>query len=261
MKTVFMFLASILAACAMAYDDVQVTYRGRLTKNAEEPEAQTVTMTFRLYGGRTDTEASWTAAKEVEVNSSGLFQVSLSGNDLAQLIDSGKANWIGVAVADGKEQYPRQQLLAAPLAERAALAERIGDSPSIATAKVGRVEAKSLMAHELSVTGDVALPSSSEPVKMSAYMARTWDTLSIKGNVRFFSGANPRTMEATSSGGKCVLGTADCNCAVLFISEDSDAMPGMTLFFKENESIALPNSTGLPDGTLVKCWIYPIGVE
>ncbi len=256
-----MFLVSVLAACAMAYEDVQITYRGRLTENAEAPEEQTVAMTFSLYGGRNDEEASWTATKDVRVNASGLFQAALSGNGLAQVVDSGKANWIGVAVAGGKEQYPRQQLLAAPLAGRAALAERLGDSPSVATAKVGRVEATSLMAHGLSIAGDVTLPTSSDPVKMRVEMRKAWDTLPVKGDVRFFSGAAPRTKETVAYFGECDFGTADCNCAVLFSSTSSDVMPGMTLFFKKDESIALPRLTKIPNGTTVKCWIYPIGVE
>ncbi len=261
MKTASMFMVSVLAACAMAYDDVQVTYRGRLTKNLAAPEAQVVAMTFRLYGKKNDSVASWTATKEVEVNSSGLFQVSLSGNNLAQLIDEGKVNWIGVAVADGKEQYPRQELLAAPLAERAEIAERLGDSPSVVTAEVVRVETTSLTAHRLSASGDFTPPPSSDPVSMSAKATKAWYTLPIKGDVRFFRGAPPSTKEATSSGGGCNFGVADCNCAVLFSSTSSDIMPGMTLFFKKNESIALPSGTEIPDGTEVKCWIYPIGVE
>ncbi len=86
-------------------------------------------------------------------------------------------------------------------------------------------------------------------------------TLPVKGSVRFFSGTTPRTLEATASSGACVFGKADCNCAVLFSSTSSDIMPGMTLFFKEFESIALPSGTKIPDGTTVRCWIYPIGVE
>ena len=80
----------------------------------------------------------------VRVNEFGMFQVSLGGDGLAEAIASGKANWIGVTIADGKEQYPRQERLAAPRVAKAATVSRLAVSPSVKTADVSRVEAKSL---------------------------------------------------------------------------------------------------------------------
>ena len=53
----------MIAACAAAYDDVQVTYRGRLLRNGTAPSAQRLDMTFRLYGSKGDAEESWSVTK------------------------------------------------------------------------------------------------------------------------------------------------------------------------------------------------------
>ena len=258
-----MALAALMAAvCALAFDDVQITYRGRLRENGAAPAAQTVSMSFRLYAKKKDATPSWTTElPEVRLDTNGLFQVALRGAGLAEALDAGKVNWIGVAIGGGKEQYPRQALLASPRASRAAIAERLADSPSVKTASVTRVATKTFAVSDLSVGGTVTSPpSAAAPVDVK--LTKPWWTLAVKGNVRFFSGANPRDLGTqTASGGGCSFGTADCNCVALFTSENSDVMPGMSLFFKKDEQISLPSSVGLDWGTIVRCRLYPIGVE
>ncbi len=263
MKTATMFLVSLAAACALAFDDVQVTFRGRLQKNGANPAAQTVDMTFRLYASKGSAQASWETTKSgVSVDSSGLFQVALRGDGLADAIDAGNANWIGVTIGNGKEQYPRQALLAAPRAEKAAVVGRLADSPSIKTAVVDRVEANALSVRSLSIAGGVTLSKSETPAAMEVAMTKSGHTLPVKGKVRLFSGASPRDMGTqTASGGGCSFGTASSSCAALFTSESSDVMPGMTLLFKKDETLAVPSTAALPDGTVVRCRVYSIGIE
>ena len=255
-------VAFLLAACAMAYDDVQVTYRGRVTLNNEEV-TRAVPMTFRLYRTKGDAEASWTMTKDSVSVDHGLFQVALAGNGLAEVIDAGNAKWIGVTIGDGKEQYPRQELLAAPLVGKAALVPRLAASPSVQTASVSRVEAKTLtVSGRLSIGGGVRLPKDTTPASMSVVTTKAGHTLPLRGNVRFFSGAQPRNLGTrTSSGGGCSFGVADRNCAALFSTTGSDIMPGMTLLFKKGETVAVPPGTGLADGMQVSCWLYAIGVD
>ena len=256
------FTLAFAAFAANAYDDVQVTYRGRVRENGVAPAAQTVSMTFRLYAKKQDFAPAWTTEiPEVRIDTNGFFQVALRGADLAKVIDAGRVGWIGVAIGGGREQYPRQALMASPHASKAAIAERLADSPSVKTAAVARVATKTFTVSELSVGGTAKIPTSAAaPVDVK--LTAPWWTLPVKGNVRFFSGTQPRDLGTrTTSGGGCSFGTADCNCVALFTSENSDVMPGMSLFFKKNDTIELSSAVGLQNGTVVRCRLYKIGVE
>ena len=256
------FTLAFAAFAANAYDDVQVTYRGRVRENGVAPAAQTVSMTFSLYAKKQDVTPLWTTEiSEVRIATNGLFQVALRGPDLAGVIDTGRVGGIGVAMGGGREQYPRQALMANPCASKAAIAERLADSPSVRTAAVARVEAKTFAVSELSVGGAVKI-SSSAAAPVDVRLTKAWWTLPVKGNVRFFSGANPRDLGTrTASGGGCSFGTADCNCVALFTSENSDVMLGLSLFVKKGNAIEIPQAAGLNNGTVVRCRLYKIGVE
>ena len=263
MKVLSVILLALATASAAAYDDVQVTYRGRLKENGAAPAAQTVSMRFCLYATKRDATPAWTTEiPAVRIDHNGLFQVALRGEGLAAVIDGGRANWIGVSVGGGKEQYPRQALLAHPFASAAATAERLVRSPSVGTAAVERVEAESLAVSALSVGGAMTLPPSAAAVPVDVKLTKAWWTLPVKGKVRFFSGASPRDLGVqTASQGGCSFGNADSNGAALFTSENSDVMPGMSLFVKKGERIEIPRGANLPDGTTVRCRFYKIGVE
>ena len=266
MKKRFGFVMIMAAMVVAAYDDVQVVYRGQLKANGQAPAAQTMPMTFRLYAKKNSGTASWTTNGVVAIDDKGLFQVALRGEGLAEAIDSGKANWIGISIAGGKEHYPRQALLASPAAEKAVSAGSLADSPSVGTASVERVEADALsVTNSLFVGGNVKMTSpalSSSAVGMDAKLTSGWNTLQLKGKVRFFNGGTPIDLGTrAASGGGCSFGASDFNCVAFFTSESSDIMPGMSRFVRKGEPIAILSATGLPDGTVVKCRLYPIGVE
>lgn len=188
MKTNFGISLLLLASAmsAVAFEDVQVTYRGRLKKDGAAPSAQTVRMTFRLYADKKDKSASWTMENQnVMIDDAGLFQVALQGEGLAEAIGSGLANWIGVTIDGGKEQYPRQALMASPRAEKAAVADRLASSPSVGTAAVERVKAGALSVGTLSVAGAVSIPPTATPASMNVRMTKPWYGLNMKGKVKF----------------------------------------------------------------------------
>ena len=109
MKTMAMLMAALAATTAFSFEDVQVTYRGRVRENGAAPAAQTVPMTFRLYAKKSDSAPSWTTdIPAVRIDTNGLFQVALRGEGLAEAIDADRVNWIGVSIGGGREQYPRQ---------------------------------------------------------------------------------------------------------------------------------------------------------
>ena len=264
MKTIKAFL---LFACALAigpaaaFDDVQVTYRGRLWQNAAPPTRRSVNMTFRLYAEKGAEVPLWTSDEmTVALDAQGLFQTALRGAGLAGALDAG-ATWVGVMVNGGKEQYPRQELLASPYAAKAARADALAESASVKTAAVKRVEAKALLVSTLDVSGEITLPQSSV-VSVAVDMQRGNSLLPVRGSVKFFSRAAPRDLGTkTASGGGCSFGAAGFNCAALFMATGTDVMPAMSLFFKKGETVAVPSSAGLPNGVTVRCLVYPIGVE
>lgn len=267
MKTasVLSVLAALAALAASGADDVQVTYRGRLRAAGAAPAEQTLPMEFRLYAAKGSAEASWTMATNVLVDAQGLFQVALRGDGLAAAIDEGRARWIGVSVDGGKEQYPRQELLAAPSAEKAERADALAAGAEIGEADVGAVESKSLSVEAISIGGTSSIPVAG-PVPTTVETVGQWfassSTLSARGAVRFFSRANPITLAAaTASGGGCSFGAASRNCVAVFAATGTDRMPAASMFFKKGEEIAVPAAAGLPDNAKVRCLVYPIGLE
>lgn len=247
-------------AFAFAYDDVQLVYRGRLRSNSYMPMAGTVDMSFRLYAEKSDATPSWSKdVQAVKINGEGLFQVSLSGDGLADAINAGRVGWIGVSVDGGAEQYPRQAVLASPRADKAAYADALLSSPSVGTANVERVSARSMTVDVLSVTGATTMPPGSSPVSMSVAHNAAWMTLPVKGEVRFFSRGNPRDLgEKTFSNG-CSFGEASENCVALFTADCS--MPGLSRYYNKDADISLGSDVGLSNGTSVRCLVYPIGAE
>lgn len=267
MKMKIRFLVATLASCAalsaVAYNDMQLVYRGRLKVAGGQPQAQTLPMTFSVYAKKSDTTPAWSVQKDVPVDAGGLFQVALEGDGLIEAVDSGNAQWIGVSVDGGKEQYPRQELMASAWASKAARADALATSPSVAAAEVKRVDAKALSAKSLAVSGSVTVPSNSSPAPEDIRITGKWSNVPVRGTVRFFSQTTPKSLGPLSSSGgaPASFGTADCNCFAVFSATGTDLMPGACIMFKKGASIQLPSSAGLPNGASVRCWVYPIGAE
>jgi len=251
------------ALSAAAYDDMQLVYRGRLRVAGAQPAAQTLPMTFSVYATKGDTTPVWSMEKSVKVNSDGLFQVALEGQDLREAVDRGKAQWIGVSIDGGKEQYPRQELMASAWAAKAARADALASSPSVVTAEVKRVDAKTLSAKVLAASGPVTVPSNSTPAPEDIRVTGKWVTVPVRGTVKFFSQTAPKALgPLTSNGGApASFGTADGNCFAVFSATGTDIMPGACIMFKKGQEIKLPTSARLSDGVSVRCWVYPIGAE
>lgn len=251
------------ALSAAAYDGMQLVYRGRLKMAGAQPSAQTLPMTFSVYATKSDTTPAWSVqVSDVAVNADGFFQVALEGDGLREAVDAGKAQWIGVSVDNGKEQYPRQELMASAWAAKAALAESLASSPSVATAEVKRVAAKTLSAKSIAATGSVSVPSNANPAPEDIRITGRWSNVPVRGTVRFFSQAQPKSLGPLSwNGSDANFGTAEHNCFAVFSATGTDLMPGACIMFTKGQAIKLPSSAGLPNGASVRCWVYPIGAE
>lgn len=264
-KTAVFLAASFLACAAGAYDGTQLVYRGRLVKPGSSAVEQcSLEMTFNLYADKNSTTPSWTKTMNgVAVNADGLFQVALSGDGLSEAIRSGKAAWIGVCVAGGNEQYPRQELMASARSDKAERAGALAASPAIDEAEVKRVEASAMTVKTLSADGGISLPGTTAAVRENIHITRTWRAYEVKGGVKFFRPGAPKDLGTKTSedNGRVSFGTADSNCAAVFTASGTDAMPGLCLMFKKGETVEVPAGSGLAGGKSVKCRVYPIGVE
>lgn len=262
-KALLSVFAALAALASPASDDVQVVYRGRLLKSGAAPAARTVAMEFRLYASNGDASPSWSMATNVPVDGSGLFQVALRGDGLAEAIDGDRARWIGVAVDGGREQYPRQELLAAPHAAKAERADAIGASPEIGEVSAASFTAENLATESVSATGRTTIPDTG-PVATTLVLEGDWTgaTIPARGEVRFFGRAAPRDLGTRdANGGGCSFGPADANCVAVFAATGTDRMPAASMLFRKGEAIAVPAAAGLPDGARVRCLVYAIGVE
>ena len=152
--------------------------------------------------------------------------------------------------------------MASAWAAKAALAESLASSPSVATAEVKRVAAKTLSAKSIAATGSVSVPSNANPAPEDIRITGRWSNVPVRGTVRFFSQAQPKSLGPLSwNGSDANFGTAEHNCFAVFSATGTDLMPGACIMFKKGASIQLPSSAGLPNGASVRCWVYPIGAE
>ena len=152
--------------------------------------------------------------------------------------------------------------MASAWASKAAFADTLSSSPSIVTAEVKRVEAKTLSAKSIAVSGSVAVPSNANPAPEDIRLTGRWSNVPVRGTVKFFSQTRPKSLGPVSwNGSTANFGTAEHNCFAVFSATGTDLMPGACLMFRKGQAIELPSSAGLPNGASVRCWVYPIGAE
>ena len=263
-NSILFALFSLTALAAFGYDTVELVYRGHLKyTDFSAPRPSSVAMTFRLYAEKSDETPTWTKAVDfVELDKDGFFQVALSGDGLAAAINSGKAGYIGVTIADGKEQYPRQQLLSNASASKAAKAGRLTSSPTIDSAEVNSAEFKSVSVSDIHAAKGINLPTSDQMLTIDVVHNKKDFVLKTKGEVTFFRQGKPTYLGSkTTSNGGVSFSKADYNCVAFFTSVDSTAVPGIVQFIRKGETVMIPNHFSLPDGLTIKCWLYPIGAE
>lgn len=199
---------AVCAACAAlpaeADEDFALTYRGRITAQREMPPELEVT--YSLYVGEEDDDASyvWRQTKTEHPAANGAFQSVLSGDGLQAAFKDRKARFLGIQLGTNRvEQYPRQEILAVPLAEYADTADRLPDSPEFSQASVGTLGAETLTAASMTVTNLLTLPSGSS-LRLETVSPSDGTRLSVrkasKGSVRLFGG-EPLATEIPRSDG------------------------------------------------------------
>lgn len=246
MKDIFRLVILAAAACATlpaaAEEDFAFTYRGRITAPDALPEALDVT--YSLYRSDDDTVPVWTQTKTERPSASGVFQSVLEGDGLQAAFEEQEARFLGIRLGgtNAVEQFPRQQILATPLADFADVVERASASPSFEDAAVGTLSAGMLSAGTLTVTDTLTL-SDGVNLTLADVTVGENTTLTVKeptnGTVSLFSG--PPHEYAIGTNGLIKAETELFNGAemkgglLVFSTSDSDywdrdyAVPGATV--------------------------------
>ena len=116
-------------------------------------------MTYSLYVGENDTAPVWTQTKTEHPNSDGTFQSVLSGDGLKTAFADSKATFLGIRLRDDAEQFPRQEILAAPLVDFADTVTDVPSDPVFVKADVQEVDADSMVVGNLVINNILSLPS------------------------------------------------------------------------------------------------------
>lgn len=162
MKDICRLLILAAAACAAlpaaAEEDFAFTYRGRITAPGAMPVELDVT--YSLYRSDDDTVPVWTQTKTECPAANGVFQSVLEGDGLQAAFEEQEARFLGIRLGgtNAVEQFPRQQILATPLADRADVVEQATGFPVFEDAAVGTLTAGALGAGTLTVTDTLTLP-------------------------------------------------------------------------------------------------------
>ncbi len=133
MRQAILWLSLVLLGCLSSFALAEVpdtmTYQGYMTDSAGEPLNGVQSVTFKIYGAETGTEAIWEQTDTVTFEQ-GRFEALLGGNDnpLDANVFSSPELWIAVSIGGGDELLPRVMLPSVPYATRADVAENaVGD--------------------------------------------------------------------------------------------------------------------------------------
>lgn len=123
------------------------TYRGRVSQLGLVRAGQTLSVTLRLYPTTSSTDWAWGMQTDAVLDANGMFQIpvaltslghytqnqvtNLNSVSLQEVLESGKARYLGVTLGTDAEQFPRQRFLHAPLSFSAIVAERLSPNGSI----------------------------------------------------------------------------------------------------------------------------------
>lgn len=267
-----LFLLSVLisTAVAVAADPVSVVYRGRLQRNGREPSVSQVAVSFRLYETKDSAAPLWKKDVTVQLDATGTFQCALNGKDDANvdldgLVQAGRIGAIALAVAGGREQYPRQDILTVPVVRKTAKACGLAKASPIAEAVTAeKVTADSIRVADLDTKGKVSL-GDTQALTADLEIA-PWRRLRFLGSTTVMRPGNgfpiylgQVTLPNTEFGPLSESGMVLFSC----LQNDGDSrppMPALTMVYGKNQNPSVI-SYHLPAGTKVRAWFFPFGVQ
>lgn len=246
MKDICSLLFLAVAACAAlpaaADEDFAFTYRAHITAPGTLPEELDVT--YSLYRNDDDTVPVWTQTKTEHPSASGVFQSVLEGDGLQAAFEEQEARFLGIRLGgtNAVEQFPRQEILANPLADFADVVLQASASPTFGDVTVGTLAAETLSSGTLSVTDTLTL-SDGVVLTLEGVTVGENKTLTVKepsnGTVTLFSG--PPHSYTISTDNLIEAGTE------LF---DGEIMKGGLLVFTTTEDIFVGREYSVPGATV-----------
>ncbi len=264
MNTAFTAILAAIAICAHAEEDFSFVYRGRINPAGVTMPA-TVPVTYSLYKDANGGDPAWTGTEAVRPNSDGLFQCMLSGDGVAAAFTNANARFLGVSINGEAEQYPRQEIFAAPVVDRSIMADQLMPGGTVDTMDTSAIWAKNATFGSLTVTGNLKLEGGSASITISSASLEN-DTCSLrlkKGErVSIFRNSAPDSFEFnslntgtrmfhTGSGGFVTVMSKDRN-----YWDNSDGVPCVTWAVGSGD-VYPPFNVGHP----VKVYFYPFGAS
>ena len=258
MKKLYTCLFALACVLAAQAGDFAFVYRGRIDLAGRAGDID-VAVRVSAYSQETGGTAAWAKDAVARIDSKGLFQLEFVDDGLADVFRAGTAKWLGVALAGGAEQYPRQRILDAPLVERAERACRLAPN-----AQVGSLEADSVQTGAASLAGGVeirgALVSASGAGSLSVSSLS-----STSGQVKFakadgttvslFRQAAPMSTTLANGVTKDQVLFTGTRAGVLTIITDSDWTAPCVSVFVPAGDVRAPFTAG---GS-VRAYFYPVG--
>lgn len=253
------------APSARAEGGFSFAYRGRIDpKGAAMPE--TVEAVFSLYAEADGGAPLWSATNAVFPSADGVFQLELAGDGLAAAFTNAGARFLGVALGGGEEQHPRQEILAAPLAARAATAAAPAPGASVGLLDAPDVVAAAATFHGLGLEGPLALEGSGASLQVSRALVH--GTLKLRkgadgAHVSVLRNAEPDHWQLDRLETGTTLFTTDSGGLVTIVSNTNDWTPRSS-FVPCCATWAIPPGDFAPPFAVdhpVNVWFYPFGAS
>lgn len=274
MKNTALFtLSLVLLASSLSAD---VVFRSRLLLKESTRGIGSFPMTFGVYETRDAASPLWTKSFDsVAVDSNGVFQVTLSGAELDELVLQNRARFVGTTVNNGDEIFQKREILPVAKVASAKVAKSIAGGGRVGEAAVDAVFADNLVVDELSIGGKLDFDRGAM-TDINVNVPDGWKTLGIRGSFElfrekpFFAGyANVVNTDSHTCKLNCVnLGNDRLPKLLMLVSVDSNVMPGTLLMVKGDSYVLSLSAFSDERGTelfnalrnsRIACYVFPLG--
>lgn len=156
--------AFALAASMSGAEGVEIVYHGRVATVVGAGYGGTFDMTFRIYDEEGAETPMWTMTAPITTDADGDFQAVFSDSaegivhegdgavhTIQDLVADGRANYLGITIANGREITPRQPILPQPLAMNANSASGIAKDGKVDSMEVESIECGKLSGYNIPI--------------------------------------------------------------------------------------------------------------
>lgn len=258
MKSLFTILFALASLLAAQAGDFAFVYRGRVDLTGRTGDVD-VAVRVSAYSEAIGGAAVWTKDAVAKIDSKGLFQLEFVDDGLAEAFRAGTARWLGVKLADGSEQYPRQQILDAPIVERAERAKRLAPDAQVSALEADTVQATAAsLAGGTEIRGALVSASGADTLSVSSVSSASGRVKFAKADgstVSVFRSAAPTAQTFSNGFAKGDVLVSGTRGGVVTIITDSNWTAPCVSFFAPPGDVRAPFAAG---GS-VRVYFYPLG--